>query len=160
VVSPAVCVLHPGGRERIHGGASLRRGNRVSFPHREERITKRFFQKLSSYFKGWRVYVGFDVHYPDPDPGGQKWPTKKRKCEEISCLKFRRFRCEGWNYTVQTLNLILPCIQRIPQLHFRIESKFLLRLLLCMSPNFTLSFHYPDLGGASVRIQREHKLKY
>jgi hypothetical protein len=59
----------------------------------------------------------------------------------------------GQLHTVQTLDLILPSIQRIPQLHFRIESKFLLRLLLCMPPNFTLSFHYPDLGGTVPWIE-------
>ncbi len=69
------------------------------------------------------------------------------------------------NCTVQTLDLILLCIRRVPQLHFWIGSKFLLRLLLCilglfLQPNFTLSFHYPDSGGASVRIPSGHKLKY
>ncbi len=45
---------------------------------------------------------------------------------------FQEKQATVYLHTVQTLDPILPCIQRIPQLHFRIESKFLLRLLLCI----------------------------
>jgi hypothetical protein len=45
--------------------------------------------------------------------------------------------------TVQTMDLNLPCIRRIPKMHSWIESKFMLRLFLCIMgffllPNFTL----------------------
>jgi hypothetical protein len=47
-------------------------------------------------------------------------------------------------YTVQTADLNLPCIRRIPKMHSCIENKFMLRRLLCimglfLPPNFTLS---------------------
>jgi hypothetical protein len=64
--------------------------------------------------------------------------------------------------TVQTVDLNLSCIRRIPKMHSWIEHKFLLQLLLCilglfLPPNFTLSFHHSGLEVALVRIQSEDK---
>ena len=42
-------------------------------------------------------------------------------------------------YTVQTVDLILPRIGRIPQLHFCIEKKFLPKRLCCIVRYFTLA---------------------
>ncbi len=69
------------------------------------------------------------------------------------------------SHTVQTLDLILPCIRRIPKMHFWIEHKILLQLLLCilglfLPTNFTLSFYYPGSEGtrfeSRVRINGEY----
>ena len=68
-------------------------------------------------------------------------------------------------YTVQTLDLNLPCLRRIRKMHFWIERKILLRLLRCilglfLPPNFTLSFDYPGSEGtrfeSRVRINGEY----
>ena len=42
-------------------------------------------------------------------------------------------------YTVQTVDLILPRIGRIPQLHSCIEKKFMPEWLCCIVRNFTLA---------------------
>ncbi len=68
----------------------------------------------------------------------------------------------GGRCTVQTVDLNLPCIRRIPKMHSWIEHKFLLRLLLCilglfLPPNFTLIFHHSGLEVPPVRIQSEDK---
>jgi hypothetical protein len=71
----------------------------------------------------------------------------------------------SFHHTVQTLDLILPCIRRIRKMHFWIERKILLRLLLCilglfLPPTFTLSFDYPGSEGtrfeSRVRINGEY----
>ncbi len=51
------------------------------------------------------------------------------------------------NHTVQTADLSLPCIRRIPKMHSWIENNFMLWLLLCilglfLPHNFTLSFPF------------------
>jgi hypothetical protein len=43
------------------------------------------------------------------------------------------------SYTVQTVDLILPRIGRIPQLHFCIEKKFMPKRLCCIVRYFTLA---------------------
>jgi hypothetical protein len=53
------------------------------------------------------------------------------------------------------MDLILSCIRRILKMHFWIECKILLRLLLCilglfLPPNFTLSFDYPGSEGTRL----------
>ena len=68
-------------------------------------------------------------------------------------------------HTVQTLDLILPCIRRIPKMHFWIERKILLRLLLCilglfLPPNFTLSFDYPGSEGTRFESRVRINGKY
>ncbi len=87
---------------------------------------------------------------------GQRWLTVSRDSFwEHSLLS--ESNLEGpLSYTVQTLDLILPCIRRIPKMLFWIERKILLRLLLCilglfLPPNFTLSFDYP--GSEETRFE-------
>ncbi len=71
-----------------------------------------------------------------------------------------------YGYTVQTADLNLPCIRRIPKMHSCIENKFMLRRLLCilglfLPPNFILSsLRYSGLEVTPVRIQRRtNKIK-
>jgi hypothetical protein len=76
-------------------------------------------------------------------------------------------------YTVQTMDLNLSCIRRIPKMHSWIESKIMLRLFLCvlglfLPPNFTLcqsgkfmlSCHQAGRDMAPVRIPNETKNMY
>ncbi len=75
--------------------------------------------------------------------------------------------------TVQTMDLSLPCIRRIPKMHSWIESKFMLRLFLCIlglflppiftlcpSGKFMLSCHQAGRDMAPVRIPNETKYLY
>jgi hypothetical protein len=65
-------------------------------------------------------------------------------------------------HTVQTADLYLPRMGRIPKMHSWIENKIMFRLLLCilglfLPPNFTLSVYYSGLGVTAVRIQHVEK---
>jgi hypothetical protein len=48
------------------------------------RIGSGFYQVSGS---GSRFGILIQVRNPDPDAGGQKWPTKIEKSEEISCFE-------------------------------------------------------------------------
>ena len=66
-------------------------------------------------------------------------------------LKIGRLQLFFMVHTVQTADLYLPRMGRIPKMHSWIENKFMLRLFLCilelfLPPNFTLK-SFCRLGG-------------
>ncbi len=56
-----------------------------------------------------------------------------------SCVPLRTAKGKHGQCTVQTVDLILPRIGRIPQLHSCIEKKFMPERLCCVVRNFTLA---------------------
>ncbi len=93
-----------------------------------------------------------------------KYPSATSTSGASACL------APLWTVQRSLLCTVIHCPNAGP--HFTLYTTYttvafsnLLLLLLCilglfLPPNFTHSFHYPDLGGTSVRIQSEHKFKY
>ncbi len=102
--------------------------NRDTYPHQSENPDQDLYESESWIRQHWRRWYSSSwkagsgtAFQPDPDP---------HPCDADQ---------RDLNYTVQTVDLILPCIGRIPQLHSCIEKKILLNSLCWLGDKFMLS---------------------
>ncbi len=78
----------------------------------------------------------------------------------LSFLRSSFFHCHLWpnDYIVQSLYLILPCIQCIRKMHSWIGNKILLKSLCWLSGKFMLSSLPASAGRTPVRISNFTKI--
>ncbi len=69
-----------------------------------------------------------------------------------------RYKMHPWSYTVQTVELILPCIGSIPHLHSCIEKKILLNSLCWLGGKFMLSSSKQVGTGPWFESRTWHKI--